>query len=427
MRNHATFWLISTVLLGACAQGVDSHEVPRKPTAQGPVPTGSPTVPYNVTPPGSGGAGSGGQTGKGGASSSNAGNAGSAGSAGSAAAGGTAGGPPASGAAGAPAAGGVGNSVGTGSSGAGANNTSMQACPSLTRARLPSGQCVDRVTEFSVASAPTSITTGSDGRVWFDDGIGHQLVQLDDQGHVLNRVPCDAAESQRELVGGSGDAILWYTDSQAQTVSKLAKNLQVTAYALGFAPVGLALAASDQVWVTEMNQAVYRMDATDTPTITGWDASPSNTIIVGPDQNLWFPDNVTVAKMTPAGDRQDYTINDSFIDDICAGPDGALWFTDGTLHQIGRMEVYGVLSRTYDLPLGTKPFQIIAGPDGALWFTEQAAGNIGRISVQGVITHYPVPTANAMPYAITVGSDHNLWFTEHRSGKVGRLIPDPLP
>jgi len=415
MRSDAKVWILSAALgfLGCGAQGaVDEHQ--RKPgSSASPPPDG---IPYGITPPRSNNAGSGGQTGKAGATSSSAGSAGrSSGTGGTSSAG-------AGGAGGASAGLGGGGSSPV-SAAAGATLEPAKDCPSLTRARLPNGTCVDRVTEFSVATSPTSIVTGSDGRIWFDDGSANQIVQLDDQGQVLKRIPCDPGSDSRELVAGRDEVILWYTDWHAKTVTKLSKALERTSFAVGFGPVGLSLGESDQLWLTEANRAVYRLNPSEL-TLTRWAAYPNNTIIVGPDKNLWFPESVRIARLAVTGEKQDFSITDSFADDLCVGPDDALWFTDGSLHQIGRMETDGTLSRTYDLPQNSRPFQIIVGPDGALWFTEQAAEKIGRISVKGAITHYPVPTSNSLPYALTVGPDHNIWFTERFSGKIGRLIPD---
>ena len=429
MQGHAKVWSICAALgVSGCAAHAVLDEPQRKPAPPGA--NSADDAPYGVTKPISGSAGFGGQSGKGGAASSSGGGASHAGSAGGAGTGGAGTGGAGTGGAGtggnnAGLAGG-GSSAGSAASGAaGASPDPTKDCPSLTRARLANGACVDRVTEFSVATNPSSIATGSDGRIWFDDGSGNQIVQLDDQGRILNRIAFDDAASQRELVGGSGDVAIWYSDSRAKTLTSVSKALQRTSFDLAFAATALSLGEGNEFWLSEAGRAVYRVKPSEA-SITRWPAAPANTIIVGPDKNLWFPEGVRISRLIPPADKQDFPITDSFADDLCAGPDEALWFTDGSLSQIGRMAADGTLSRTYDLPLNSKPYRIIAGPDGALWFTEEAAEKIGRISVKGVITHYPIPTSNSLPHAITVGPDHNLWFTELFSGKIGRLIPDPV-
>jgi len=126
-----------------------------------------------------------------------------------------------------------------------------------------------------------------------------------------------------------------------------------------------------------------------------------------------------------AGEPKDFSLDENFADDICAGPDGTLWFTDGTLNQIGRMEVDGSFSITR-LPLNTQPGRIIAGPDHALWFTEQGTEKIGRITVNTEVTHYPTPSSNGLISDLTVGPDGSIWYTKLFTGKIGRLIPDAV-
>jgi streptogramin lyase len=426
MQGHANVWIISAALsLSGCAQGA-LEEPQREPAART---ARSAEDPYGVTPPRSANAGAGGQSGKGGANSfggggTHAGGALATGGASSAGAGSSAvaGMATSGGAVGSPSSAGGGSAMlGTGGSSADSTNE----CPSLTRVRLANGACVDRVSEFSVATDPAEIVTGSDGRIWFDDGSGNQIVQLDDQGRVLSRLPCEAGSDPRQLAPGRGDVILWYSAWHEKTLTRLSQAMQRTASQLGFTAAALSQGEGAELWLTDAGHAVYRFDSGDS-SLERWPAAPNDRIIFGPGKNPWFPEGTLIARLTAAEGKQSFPISDSFADDICAGPDDALWFSDGSLNQIGRMAADGTLSRTYDLPLNSQPFRIIAGPDGALWFTEQGAEKIGRISLKGVITHYPIPTSNSLPYALTVGPDRNIWFTERFSKKIGRLIPDAV-
>jgi virginiamycin B lyase len=406
--QDAKVWLLSAALgFSACGgQGVTDQSPRRSKT---PTPKPSDEVPYNVMPPNANAAGSGGQSGKGGASASGGGAGLASGGAG---------------------AGGMGISTGgvaggsSGSSGvAGDGSVAPPDCPSLTRARLANGQCVDRISEFSVATNPMNIAIDSGKRLWFDDGTGKRIVQMDDQGRVLNQIAIDSASESHELVTGTGGMILWYDDFFAKTVTGISPDLKRTVFPLKFSPSGLGLGEGGELWLTEADKAVHRFEPRDSSDKT-WAARPVSGIVVGPDENMWFAQSSSIGRLTVAGVREDFPITDGVADDVCAGPDGALWYTDGWLDQIGHMTVEGKLIRTWDLPKSSQPVRIIVGPDAALWFTEQGTGKIGRITVEGVVTHYPPPTSVSGPYGITVGPDHNIWFTERWSGKIGRLIPD---
>lgn len=460
---------MTALLFSCCAESEQSPELKPKASRSATSADGTPTNSFNVTPPyasaGSGGAAktaaSGGAAAASGGAASTRGGAASiaTGGAASVATGGASGGAGASassadvtasgGSASAPtnndgsgstpaAVAGATNSAAAspGSGGVSANPSEPQQggaqavdepavadCPSPTRARLKDGECVERIVEFPVATAPTSIAAGSDGMLWFDDGSGHQLVQLDPSGTVRARFALPAEESQRALLAGSGDVVLWYTDSTARTLSKVSSDLQATVYLLDFVPSALALAADGNMWLAEPGRAIHRLNV-ETAAIEGWDAAPSSNVIIGPDANAWFPSNYLLGRMTPAGERSEFPINGGYLDHLCAGPDGALWYADATLSQVGRIELNGMLGRTFDLPPASAPLRIVSGPDGALWFLEQGANKVGRIDVHGVISEYPIPSRDAIVRDITVGPDRSIWFTEFGSGKIGRLIPD---
>jgi len=416
MQSRAKVWLISVALgFSGCAKGaLDEPERNRGP--QAPATEDDDPDPYGVTPPGSR-AGSAGQSGKGGASSFG-GSGGRAGSAGASMVSGAGG-------AGAAGAGGTGASAGlagTNSHAAAGTAGATDDCPALTHVRLKSGACVDRIKEFSVATNPTSIVTGSDGQVWFDDDGINQLVQLDSEGRVLKRVECDEGSSPRALVGGRDEALVWYTDARAKTLNRVTQVSQL-AFELKFTATAVVLGEGDLLWLTEAGQALYqfRPYVSSTP----YAVTPSHALAIGPDKNVWFPTGGAIARQIPGEEAQYFSTGANLADELCTGPDSALWFTDGRRHQIGRMDMSGK-SQAFDLPFGSTPTRIIAGPDGALWFIAEGGDKIGRITVGGVVTQYPIPTSGGLPYALTVGADRNIWFTERLSGKIGRLIPDPL-
>ncbi|HEY0467609.1 MAG TPA: hypothetical protein VGC79_25590, partial [Polyangiaceae bacterium] len=307
MQSPAKLWLVSTALgFSGCAQGALAE--PEQNRAPQTTKT-SDEDPYGVTPPGSPKAGSGGQSGKGGSAASLPGNAGHvAGSAGVAT--GSAGG--GSGSAGAGTGGtlsGAGNNAA--SAGAGANAGPTDGCPSLTRVRLKSGECVDRIQEFSIATAPTSIVTGSDGQVWFDDEGSNQLVQLDSEGRVLKRVECDAGSSPRTLVGGRDDALVWYTDAGQKTLNRLTQTARTT-FELEFTASAVTLGEGDLLWLTEAGQALYQVRPY--VSIVPYAVAPSHALVIGPDKNVWFSSGGLIAQLIPEQEPKYFSIGSSLAD-----------------------------------------------------------------------------------------------------------------
>jgi virginiamycin B lyase len=410
MQAHAKVWFVSAALmtLSGCA-GSELEQPSRKPL---PRTSGAGGGLYDYMPNGSGGTG--GQSGKGGA-------AGLAGSAGRANGGGGATGTGGSNV-------GAANAAGSGGTAAGAAGASSSAsCPSLTLARARDGACVPRVTEYDVAETPTSIVLGADRTIWVDDDGRDQLVQLDKSGRVIGRVDCDAGSSPRALVGGTGDTILWYTDTAAKTLVRVAKDKQKSATGLGFAASALAPGPDGEMFLSEFGKAFYWVQPSESTT-TRWDSSPTDAIVVTPDNNVWFSQGSALSQLIPGAGVTDFVLSDTaYASGLCVGADSGLWFSDGFASQLVRVSLDGVVSRSINLPTGTSPGRIITGPDGAFWFAETGTSMIGRVTLQGEITHYPLPTPNGLPLSLTVGPDDNIWFTEPTAHKVGRLIPDPSP
>lgn len=138
-------------------------------------------------------------------------------------------------------------------------------------------------------------------------------------------------------------------------------------------------------------------------------------IIVGPDEALWFADNIkaSIGRITTSGSVTSFAVPATSNGwGITAGPDGALWFT--AQDKIGRMTTDGVVTMYLVSPTSFT-YGITTGPDGALWFTDQRgagvqADAVGRITTNGIVTEYPLPGVRD-PTFITSGPDGALWFT----------------
>jgi streptogramin lyase len=127
--------------------------------------------------------------------------------------------------------------------------------------------------------------------------------------------------------------------------------------------------------------------------------------------------------LAAVGDITEYAVPTaaSHPESIVSGPDGNLWFTEFDGNKIGRVTPSGMFSE-YAVPTAASgPAAITSGPDGNLWFTENSIGKIGRITTGGVVTEFPIPTASSYPYGITSGPDGNLWFVEYGSSKIARM------
>lgn len=243
-------------------------------------------------------------------------------------------------------------------------------------------------------------------------------------GSVQATVPVGDPNALREFVRGIGDEAVLYTDPEHQQLMVVDGN-GLSYWQLDFSPLGITRGPGNvDFWITE-NDGVNHVSDEDGHTILHVDASPNSSIIVGPDNNLWFAEGGSLVRMNTDGEMTPSSITaQGGINDLCAGPDGTLWYTDNFLNQVGQVDTDGNLIHPFDAGINSAPYRIVVGPDRALWFTERGANRIGRITVNGDMSHYPIPSSPGGPYGITAGPDGNIWFTEYDSGKIGRLRLD---
>lgn len=187
----------------------------------------------------------------------------------------------------------------------------------------------------------------------------------------------------------------------------------------------------------------------------------TDSVVLGPDGNVWFTEFVAgrIGRIAPDGTVTEFSAGmpaDGHPDGLVVGPDGNLWFTisastvdpigpcNPTGHDsIGRITPTGTIS-TFATPTAqAKPSGITVGPDGALWFAESGylcgvstiGGNgVGRITTSGTITEYTAGfSTSAGPSSITVGPDGRLWLTELYNTAIaavttsGTVTEYPLP
>ncbi|MEZ5142206.1 MAG: hypothetical protein R2726_06755 [Acidimicrobiales bacterium] len=231
-----------------------------------------------------------------------------------------------------------------------------------------------------------SITTGSDGNLWFANKANASIGRITPAG-VVSSFTGTGISGPRGITSGP-DGALWFTNETNNSIGRITTSGAVANY---------AAAGIDRPF----------------------------DITAGPDGNLWFTNygNSSIGRITPAGVASTFSGgNISSPTGITAGPDGALWFTNWGGNSIGRITTGGAVS-SYSAPGVTisTPFAITTGPDGALWFTN-INGSIGRITTAGVVSSFPAGGVPA-PTQIVTGPDGNLWFTDTYLGTVKRMTP----
>ena len=129
-------------------------------------------------------------------------------------------------------------------------------------------------------------------------------------------------------------------------------------------------------------------------------------IVVGPDNAFWFGEQIAnkIGRLTIDGRLTEFPVATvgklQFRDcayessapaegTILVGPDENLWFSETVGNNIVRMTLNGQMHE-FEVPTSDSgPISLAVGPDGALWFIERLASKVGRITIDGAISGIP--------------------------------------
>jgi streptogramin lyase len=262
------------------------------------------------------------------------------------------------------------------------------------------------ITEFPTTGRATSITTGADGNLWFEEvtDAGQGFIGRLTPSGVLTEFPAPSVAGflNYGAITKGPDGNVWYTDTQhGSVVGRITPSGQITEVSVPNGPTA---------------------------------------ITTGPDGNLWFGlyYTDTIGRIAPdmSGETEfplplppELTFGGG-VNGITAGPDGAVWYTTN-FNSIGRVTMAGAVTLFRVPSSGSDPADITTGPDGNLWFTEVVGDRIGRITPQGAVREVLLPRRDSSPQGITTGPDGRLWFAEPGlgqgvPGRIGALDPSSL-
>ena len=264
------------------------------------------------------------------------------------------------------------------------------------------------ITEYVSFNAPSAITAGPDGALWFTEDAAHQIGRIDAGGVITEYgIPCCGEPSR---IAAGPDGALWFTEGNK--IERITTGGVVTEYLLpdpNAAAIGITAGSDGALWFTEPSSVIDYID-------------------------LICSGNDKVGRITTSGMITEYALSRSVacrgLKSIAAGPDGALWFNESYLNAVGRITTAGVVTE-YPLPSALEvSSDIAAGPDGALWFPafnlENGGGILERITTDGVITEYSV-AANTADSVIVTGPDGALWLTAYGGSIVRASLSNSEP
>ncbi|WP_455367497.1 Vgb family protein [[Eubacterium] cellulosolvens] len=103
-----------------------------------------------------------------------------------------------------------------------------------------------------------------------------------------------------------------------------------------------------------------------------------------------------------------------------------IWFTDLSANKrIGNLNPLTGQIKTWTIPTGGAPWDLIEDSKGYIWFTEDGSNRIGRLNpYSGEIIEFSLPSGSSQSYGITVDTQQNLWIADHAQNRVIRFSPD---
>jgi virginiamycin B lyase len=238
--------------------------------------------------------------------------------------------------------------------------------------------------EFTLTKNAQRITQGPDGNMWATlggNGLGNEIARIAPDGTVTE-FDNDSLAQGVGIVAGPGDGKLWVT---------------VPNNVVRFDPASPTTAGTP-----------FAVDI----------AAGAQTIVVGPDGNLWTASADKVFKITPAGVPTTYTVLNGARGIASSG--GLLWVADFGAKEIVSVTTAGTATH---YPVGDGgPQEVAAGLDGQVGFTNPGA-RVGRLVAGGS----PLQTDAAPgsdPFGIAFGLDQAYWFAQPFGNDLGRLTKD---
>lgn len=278
----------------------------------------------------------------------------------------------------------------------------------------------------------SSITTGSDGNVWFTSyayqNIRSYVGRVDKYGNITDyQIQGLGTDGPGQITNGP-DGALWFGEPNSH-VGRIDTSGNVSTFQLpsGVNAESLSAGSDGALWFTEQYSAgeIGRLDVT-TGIVTQYPL-PAGTLSVGnlisgSDGALWFVDYTTnsIGRIDLAtGTVTEYAApSGQNVESITNGPDGNIWIPEdatngpgGETDDIAQMDITSGNYTQYPLPDNINIADMTTGSDGALWFVE-GTNDVGRMTTSGAVSEYQVPTADSQPFYITSGGDGNIWFSE---------------
>jgi virginiamycin B lyase len=269
-------------------------------------------------------------------------------------------------------------------------------------------------------SSPHNIAVSAEGKVWFTEKVGKNLVMFDPEGRTFDAhpLPAEWGSIGPARLAIAPDGGIWFS------VRRWANSLDGT-WLLGlFDPAN----GEFRKYILNDPNAAGAVGATGT---NQGNVSPDD-LLVDRMGVVWFlsPKENKLYSFAPNGTGlKDYPIPtpNSYPKGIAIDGGDTIWFVEANANKIAKFISATAAFSEYEIPTAfANPETLTVDAAGKVWFVELRTN---RLSV-----FYPederfyealIPTTAGLPNAIAAGGEGKIWFLEYMGNKVG--VFDPIP
>jgi streptogramin lyase len=194
-------------------------------------------------------------------------------------------------------------------------------------------------------------------------------------GSLLAEYPVRTSNSRPEFIVAGPDGNMWFTEQRAGKIGRISTDGAVREFALApdSNPTFITAGPDGNLWF------IGRANSQPIGIATGWDG------------NLWFaefryPASKIGRMATDGSGFVDYDVPGatSDVETILAGPDGNMWYADSGGNKLGSVAQDGSILEYATPTSGSGPLGLTLGPDQTdIWFAEIDSNMIGQYVFDG--------------------------------------------
>jgi streptogramin lyase len=207
------------------------------------------------------------------------------------------------------------------------------------------------VTQFLLPTTVQAmdLAAGSDGNIWFSDGINHTVDRLTMDGQITAFQLLGSSASDVGAIISGPDQALWMTHSNDHKIGRLTTSGVYTEFVIPpppFYPWPIAVGPDGNLWFNGYENHVGRINlAGEVKVFALHGGDPGSHwmgrgITGGLDGNVWATGEGYVSSISPDGHTiKEYPCErqDCFPAGVAAGSDHNIWYVDERLNVVGRV------------------------------------------------------------------------------------------